>query len=60
MTKKLLGLVIFSGLALTLSGNPGLAQSKPRARDLGVPFQGTQVPLMRLPTLGASMSATPH
>ena len=44
MTKKLLGLVIFSGLALTLSGNPGLAQSKPRARDLGVPFQGTPGP----------------
>ena len=45
MTKKLLGLVIFSGLALTLSGNPGLAQSKPRARDLGVPFEGTPGPL---------------
>ena len=44
MTKKLLGLVIFSGLALTLSGNPGLAQSKPRARDLGVPFEGTPGP----------------
>ena len=44
MTKKLLALVIFSGLALTLSGNPGLAQSKPRARDLGVPFQGTPGP----------------
>ena len=44
MTKKLLGLVIFSGLALTLSGNSGLAQSKPRARDLGVPFQGTPGP----------------
>ena len=44
MTKKLLALVIFSGLALTLSGNSGLAQSKPRARDLGVPFQGTPGP----------------
>ena len=45
MTKKLFGLVIFSGLALMLSGNPGLTQSKPRARDLGVPFQGTPGPL---------------
>jgi len=44
MTKKLFGLVIFSGLALMLSGNPGLTQSKPRARDLGVPFQGTPGP----------------
>ena len=44
MTKKLLALVIFSGLALTLSGNSGLAQSKPRARDLGVPFHGTPGP----------------
>ena len=44
MTKKLLAMVIFSGLALTLSGNSGLAQSKPRARDLGVPFQGTPGP----------------
>ncbi|MBH17769.1 MAG: aminopeptidase [Acidobacteria bacterium] len=44
MTNKLLRLVIFSGLALALSGNTGLAQSKPRARDLGVPFEGTPGP----------------
>ena len=44
MTNKLLRLVIFGGLALTLSGNPGLAQSKPSARDLGVPFEGTPGP----------------
>ena len=41
MIKNLLGLLPLVGLALTLTANLGFAQSRPKARDLGVPFEGT-------------------
>ena len=40
MSKKLLGLGASVGLALTLTANLGFAQSRPRARDIDVPFEG--------------------
>ena len=41
MIKNLLGLGASVGLALTLTTSLGFAQSRPRARDVGVPFEGT-------------------
>ena len=41
MIKKLLGVATSAGLVLALTTSLGFAQSRPRARDLGVPFEGT-------------------
>ena len=41
MTKNLFKLLPLVGLALTLTASLGFAQPRPRARDLGVPFEGT-------------------
>ncbi len=45
MTRNAFGPVIFAGFAVMLTASLGLAQSRPRARDLGVPFNGTPGPL---------------
>jgi L-aminopeptidase/D-esterase-like protein len=41
MTKNLFRLSPLVGLVLSLTANLGFGQSSPRARDLGVPFEGT-------------------
>ena len=45
MTRNVLGPVIGAAIALVLATSLVFAQSKPRARDLGVPFDGTPGPL---------------
>jgi L-aminopeptidase/D-esterase-like protein len=44
MMKPRVGLMTLATLALTLAATLGSAQSRPRARDLGVPFDGTPGP----------------
>ena len=46
--------------ALLLLTIAALAQAKPRARDLGVPFDGTPGPYNAITDVKASRSATPR